>query len=257
MKPEEYAARLIDEYCIESPKDLIVEEIAAAENLFIKEAPLNNFLGMINYKENCGLITINSNITDKSQRIFTITHEMGHFFIERSKPERLRGCKAEELSAFKSVKKNEENANIFAAELLMHRPWFNDFIVKREINFELIKELATYFNVSLTAAAFRYVNIGKYPTAIVYSKDGIVKWSAFHDYFPFKFIAKGFKVPNESAAIDFFKNKEMQTVYDLVPAKAWFAGDFKCKASTYLYEQNVGMPAYNAVLTLMWESEFD
>ena len=256
MKPEEHAARLIDAYCIESPKDLVVEELAAAENLFIKEAPLKNFLGMISYKENYGLITLNSNITDRGQRIFTITHEMGHYFIERGKPERLRGCKAEELSVFKSVKRNEENANIFAAELLMHRPWFNDFIIKRQINFELIKELANYFNVSLSAAALRYVNIGKDPTAIIYSKDGIVKWSAFHDYFPFKFISKGFAVPKESAASDFYKGRIMQTVFDLVPAFAWFPDDYKIKASTYLYEQNVSMPAYNSVLTLLWESEF-
>lgn len=256
MKPEEHATRLIEEYCIESPKDLVVEEIAAAENLFIKETPLKNFLGMINYKEGYGLITISSDIKETGQRKFTITHEMGHYFIERNRSERLRGCKAEDLSSFKSVLRNEENANIFAAELLMHRPWFNDFIVKREINFELLKETANYFNVSLSAAAFRYVNIGKYPTAVIYSKNGIVKWSAFHDYFPFKFIPKGYKVRKDSAAFDFFAGKTMQTCFDLIPAKVWFAEDLKCRATTYLYEQNVAMPNYNAVLTLLWESEF-
>lgn len=257
MKPEEHAARLIDEYCISSPKELNVEEIAYAENLFIKDAPLNNFLGMINYKESHGIITLNSNITDKGQKIFTITHEMGHFFNERNKPDWLRGCKIDDLSSFKSAKRNEDNANIFAAELLMHRPWFNDFTSKRDINFELIKEAAGYFSVSLSAAAIRYINIGKYPAAVIYSKDGVVKWSAVHDYFPFKFLPKGFAVPKDSAAFDFFKGDTMQTCSDLVPAKAWFAKDYKVKVSTYLYEQNVAMPNYNAVLTLLWQSEFD
>ena len=256
MKPEEYAIKLIDDYCIKSPKNLNVEDIAAAENLFIKETPLNNFLGMINYKENYGLITINSNIKDPGQRKFTITHEMGHYFIERNKPEWLRGCKAEDLASYKSVKRNEENANIFAAELLMPRPWFNDFIIKRDINFELIKEIANHFSVSLSAAAYRYVNIGRYPTAVIFSKNGVVQWSAFHDYFPFKFIPKGYKVRKDSAAFDFFAGKTMQTCHDLIPAKVWFAEDLKCRATTYLYEQNVAMPSYNAVLTLLWESEF-
>jgi Zn-dependent peptidase ImmA (M78 family) len=256
MKPEEYASKLIDDYCIKSAKDLNVEDIAAAENLFIKETPLNNFLGMINYKEGYGLITINSNINDARQRKFTITHEMGHYFIERSKPERLRGCKAEDLSSFKSVIRNEENANIFAAEFLMHRPWFNDFTKNRDINFDLIKEAAEYFSVSLSAAAFRYINIGRYPAGIVYSKDGLVQWSAFHEYFPLKFIPKAYRVPKESSAFDFFNGQTMQTEPDLITAKAWFAEDFKCRPTTYLYEQNVAMPNYNAVLTLLWESEF-
>ncbi|MDP2365605.1 MAG: hypothetical protein Q8M94_17790, partial [Ignavibacteria bacterium] len=146
--------------------------------------------------------------------------------------------------------------NEFAAELLMHRPWFNDFIIKRNINFELIKELANYFNVSLTAAALRYVNIGKYPTAVIYSKDGFVKWSTFHDYFPYKFIPIGYAVHKDSAVYDFFVGKTMQACSDLVQAKVWFPDNFKVKASTYLYEQNVAMPNYNAVLTLLWESEF-
>src|SRR5574338_977939 len=137
MSPVKLAANLIDEYCIRHPRELNVEEIANAENLFVIERPLNNFLGMINYKQNYGLITINSNITAQSQKVFTITHEMGHFFNERMKPEHPRGCSAEDLLSYKSNKRNEDNANIFAAELLMHRPWFNDFTSKREINFEL------------------------------------------------------------------------------------------------------------------------
>lgn len=256
MSPDKLAAQLIDEYCIEGPKELNVEEIANAERLFVVERPLKNFIGMINYKQDYGLITVSSLITGKTQKIFTITHEMGHYFNERHKPEHLRGCNAEDLSSYRSDQRNEENANVFAAELLMHRPWFNDFINKRELNFELIKEAAEYFNVSLSAAAFRYVQIGKYPSAIVYSKDGVVKWSAMHDYFPFKFLRIGTRLHKATAAYDFFAGRTMQTCFDLIPATCWFPEDNKCKQSTYLYEQNVAMPSYNAVLTLLWPSEY-
>lgn len=257
MKPEEYATKIIDDYCISSPKDLILEDVAAGEYLFIKEAPLKNFLGMINYRENYGIITINSNINDKGQKYFTIAHEMGHFFLERNKPEELRGCNIEDLSSFKSVKYKEDNANIFAAELLMHRPWFKEFIKNREINFELIKDIAKYFNVSLSAAALRYINIGEKPAAVIYTKNEVVQWSAISDYFPFKYIPGNYQINSSSAASDFFRGKEMNTTSTLIPANFWFKEDFKCKKSTYLYEQNVAMPNYNAVLTLLWLSEFE
>ncbi|MFZ2322081.1 MAG: hypothetical protein WAV89_00135 [Ignavibacteriaceae bacterium] len=39
-------------------------------------------------------------------------------------------------------------------------------------------------------------------------------------------------------------------------AKVWFPSDYKAREDVYLYEQNVAMPNYNAVLTLLWESEY-
>ncbi len=255
--PAKIAAELIDNYCIPSPDKLDIEEIVWAEKLVIKEIPLRNYMGMINFNSNYGLITINSNSMEATQKKFTLAHEMGHFFNERNKPDHLKGCRTEDLSNFKSHKHNEENANIFAAELLMHRPWFNDFTKDRDINFNLLKEIAEYFNVSLSAAAFRYINIGRHPAAIIFSRKGIVEWSAFHDFFPLKFLTRGYKVPKDSSAYDFFNGKTMQTEPDLITAKSWFAEDFNCRPTTYLYEQNVAMPNYNAVLTLLWLSEFD
>lgn len=254
--PAKNAAQLIDSYCVLSADRLDIEEIAWAEKLAIKEMPLKNYMGLINFKKNFGIININSDIVEPGQRKFTIAHEMGHYFNERDKLPNLCGCTTDDLNSFKSHKHNEDSANEFAAELLMHRPWFNNFILKRELNFDLIKELANHFSVSLSAAAIRYANIGKYPAAVIYSKNGLVQWSAFHDYFPFKYIPKGYKVKKDSAAFDFYAGKTMQTCYDLVPASVWFAGDYKCKPTTYLFEQNVAMPNYNAVLTLLWQSEF-
>lgn len=256
MTPEKLAANIIDEYCISSPKQLNVEEIANAEKLFILERPLKNFLGMINYKQNYGLITISTGITGMTQKLFTITHEMGHFFNERYKSEHLRGCNSDDLISYKSKKHNEDNANIFAAELLMHRPWFLDYTRQAEISIELIKETANYFRVSLSAAAIRFIEIGHYPSAIIYCKNRKVQWYAAHDHFPFKYIEKNFEVPAESQAYNLFGGESITSEKRLVRAAAWFNGKYKPKSSTYLFEQCISMPNYSAVMVLLTQSEF-
>lgn len=267
---EKRAADLIKKYCVESPARLNLEEIANAEYLIVQDKELNNCLGKIHFNTEFGLITLNKNITDEGTRRFTLAHEMGHFFNEKfiikneelnrknekegnRKNFNLNECSSGDILYFKSAMVKEREANGFAAELLMHKPWFGNFVKKRELDFELIKETAGHFNVSLTAAAIRYTEIGTYPAAVIMSTDGKVKWSAVSEYFPVKYIPKGYFVKKESAAFDFFNNKTVQTEADMIRAYTWFAEDYNCKEDLYLYEQNVVMKNYNSVLTLLWE----
>jgi len=301
--PYTKAEILLNSYSIKSPH-YNLEEIANAEGLIVEEDDLSNHLGRISFSSAYGLIKIDNKIKDTGQKRFTLAHEMGHYFNERNdltpnpspyKDEgnklKVYNCNYDDIFAFKISKSREDNANNFAAELLMHKPWFSKYIKDRKINFELIKDISSEFSVSLTAAAIRYANIGKYPVAVIFSKEGHVAWSYKSDYFPFKWIPKGYKVRRESAAYDFFaslgvrrdltlspspykgegndptprlahgqaykrERSEMQTCADLMPACVWFAEDSRCREDVYLYEQNVPMPKYNSVLTLLWESEF-
>ena len=260
LTPTQRAERLLKDYCINSASELNLEELANSEYLIVEEEDLSNHLGRISFSSEYGLIKIDSKIKDVGQKRFTLAHEMGHYFNEKLK---IQNSKFWGILNFRengntllSSEGREGDANTFAAELLMHKPWFSEFIKNKKINFELIKDIASEFNVSLTAAAIRYANIGKYPAAVIMSKEGYVSWSYKSDYFPFKWIPKGYKVRRESAAYDFFAGNEMQTCEDLIPAYVWFAEDSKCREDVYLHEQNVAMPNYHSVLTLLWESEF-
>lgn len=267
INPAKLAAELIDSYCITSPDKLNIEEIAWAEKLAIKEMPLKNYLGLINFNNKYGLITINSQLTEAGQKRFTLAHEMGHFFNEKDSlalsPQKgnemnnaVYYCTNNDIFSGRINKRREDDANEFAAELLMHRPWFADFVRKREISTGLIKEIAQYFNVSLTAAALRYVEIGRYPIAVIYSTAGKVKWHFPSQYFPLKYIPAGYTVKKDSPVFDYFSKGEIINDYDMVPAYTWYAEDSRCPRDLYLYEQNVVMKNYNSVLTILWESEF-
>jgi len=256
------AEKLIKNYFITSPKELNLEEIANAENLIVEEETLNSHLGRITYGDGYGLIKISTAIESTGAKRFTLAHEMGHFYNEKLRMKNLSNpltdyklmeCSESDILSFKSVRQKENEANEFAAELLMYKPWFSEYIKDREISMDLIKEIAEYFNVSLTAAAIRYSEIGKYPVSVISSKDGKVKWSAVSEYFPIRFIPKGYLIRKESIAYDYFNNNEVQSKYDMVPAHTWFSEDYKCPEDMYFYEHSVVMKNYNSVLTLLWE----
>lgn len=249
-EPQNKAVELIQKYCIDSPAHLNLEEIANAEYLIVEETDTDNYLGKINFNADYGFVSINRSIAEPGAKRFTLAHELGHFMNEREKRFLKHSCSFIDIYGKKI---HESDANIFAAELLMHRPWFNKIILNRPVNMELIKEIAEQLGVSLTAAAFRYAEIGQYPVAVIMSRDGKVAWSCINEYFPYKWIPKNYIVRNESSAYDFFSGSDMQTCDDLIPAHTWFSEDKNCNETSYLNEQNVAMPKYGAVLTLLWQ----
>ena len=255
-EPQKKAIDLIEKYCIDSPARLNLEEIANAEYLIIEETDTDNYQGKINFNEEYGLISINKNITEPGAKRFTLAHEMGHFIIEKEKRFHKHSCSFIDIYGKRTL---ENNANLFAAELLMHRPWFNKIILNRPVNMELIKDTAEQLGVSLTATAIRYTAIGQHPAAVIMSRDGKVAWNYISEFFPYRWIPRNYLVRKESSAYDFFTAlktgkdiADVQTCDDLVPAHTWFSEDEKCNASDYLYEQNVFMPNYRSALTLLW-----
>ncbi len=252
--PEDKARELIQFYGLSSPEDVNLEELANAERVLIEETDLKGCLGKISFTPRYGLIKIDSKIREPGQKRFTIGHELGHFFLE--KDSNVHGCEANDLFSFKADKRREENANRFATELLMYRPWFDTFTEGRKIDFGLIKEAAGYFGVSLSAAAIRYAHAGPTPVAVILSCKGLVVWSCFSTGFPFKWIPGNHRVSKNSAAHAFFAGKMMRSEPELVLARTWFAEDIRCRRDAYLWEQNVEMRYYQSVLTLLWESEY-
>ncbi|MGQ9848057.1 MAG: ImmA/IrrE family metallo-endopeptidase [Bacteroidales bacterium] len=257
MEAIKTAEELIDKYCIESHRELNLEEICNAEGLFIEEVELNGLLGSIIYENDYGLILVNKNISNPGMKRFTIAHEMGHFFLSKDSKINRHGCSYDSLGNYYENKNHEVEANKFATEFLMHKPWFSRFIKNIPVCMDLIKKISEEFQVSVTSAAIRYAEIGQYPTAVIMSKNNLVQWSFINDYFPCKYLPVGTPVPKESNAWDYFNNNKLSDEEDLILAKKWFKSDFRCNQSTYFYEQSISIPVTDSVLTILWESEYE
>lgn len=251
------AEDLIKKYCIKNQQQLDLELIANAEYLIIEETELNGLLGKIIFDQDMGLIQINKSITNIGLRRFTIAHEMGHYYISKNSNWNKHGCTIGSLGNYIPDKSHEAEANKFAAELLMYKPWFSKYIKNMPVCIDLIKQIADDFKVSITAAAIRYAEIGQYPIAVILSKNSVVQWSFINSYFPCRYLPPGSVVPKESNVWDYFNGKQMSEDEDMIPALSWFKEDFKCKRSTYFYEQSVEIPVTNSVLTILWQSDFD
>lgn len=248
--PRANANKLIEKYNLKKPNQYSLEEILNAEGLILERAPLTGCLGMIQYGNKFGIVTISSAISNYEQENFTIAHELGHYCNEKKV---FRICNAEDIYGIRSIYEYEVDANTFASEFLMHKPWFELFVKGKKLTKEMLIEAASYFNVSLSAVAIRYAEIGYHPCAVIMSQNKIVKWKAINQQFKFQFVRIGTKVSDLSYASDWYEGKVIPNQED-VPARAWFNEDFNLKnKNERIMEMNIPMPNYNSVLTVLWE----
>lgn len=257
------ARKILRQYFISEPQKLNLEEILAGELILLEESNLNGESGRIVFNERCGIMRIDKAIKEYGQRRTVIAHELGHFKLHQNK---LKGCTKLELLTHQNNKPQENEANVFAAELLMPEEWIREFMRGKKPDRYLLSKFCEYFNVSISSASLRISLLDIFPVAVILSKDGVVQWSSISKSFPFKWIPKGYKVNNNSYAYDLFENMNhyVNDVYaevskdsgfEEVLADAWFWEDRNYKKNFLMYEYNVPMPAYNSVLTILFLKE--
>jgi len=147
----------------------------------------------------------------------------------------------------------ENDANEFAAELLMPEHLFQPLCRTVKPCFEAISNLADQFRTSLTATAIRYVECSPYSCAIVTSQNKIIKWYAHSEDFPY-YINVGSELDHVTVAFDFFNGKELPSSMEPVIAEAWIDSN-KIKENATVKEQAIALKRYNMVLSLLWAEE--
>ncbi|MCX6175373.1 MAG: ImmA/IrrE family metallo-endopeptidase [Ignavibacteriales bacterium] len=243
---------ILQEYGISSPDEIELELIAFDRGLLIQEKELFGCEGRLINNKNYGLIIINKSIKEKGKKRFIIAHEIGHFELQKGK-DNISIC---EESSFINWNKNgpqENDANIFASEILFPRSLFLEFCKGVKFSKELILDLANLFSCSLSATALRYADVGNIPIAVIFSQNKQIKWYRCHKDFPFQFVDLRIPVNSYSFAFDYYNKKELPYGPQEIISDAWFTKDFRFKSQRKLFEQNISFPSYNAVLSFVWE----
>lgn len=255
-RPAYIAHNLIKELFIEDPNEVDLEAIINFHGAYYQEKSMSGAEGRIIFHGNQAIVTINSEIRYAPKKRFVIAHELGHLLLHKNLVP-LFNCNEAAFMEWYNTSSYEAQANEFASEVLMPQHLFEREARKlKKIDFGVVKQLAQFFQTSITSTVIRFISVGTHPAAVVYSVKGKVNWQQFGSEFIFKRFKtrKGSPVPNQTVAADIHAGKATFLKKELVLATSWFYV-FDSQADIYLYEECFSIPSQNGILSLIWVCE--
>lgn len=191
----------------------------------------------------------------QERRRFSIAHELGHLFIPTHESRGTGWCGEEDMTAgADSANTFEWEANDFAAELLMPRHRFAKDIAKLVPAFRDITHLAgeEWYQVSITAAALRYVEVTRHACALVASRAGRIQWATKSDSFVYRIPWRGDRIPSASLASTALLDRATAQPQPLDPY-TWL--ELEQRHPVELFESTHVIPNQSQVLSLVWVVE--
>jgi len=190
-----------------------LEKIVKAEGLrvYFDNYEKGTFDGMTIYEKEKFYIHINidnGNRIDSARGRFTLAHELGHYIIDTHRIGLMMGLLEPHHSTTnqKQFYEIEREADYFASCLLMPEERFQKDIYRKKFCFDLINSLSKEYNVSITACAFRFAQIGSHPIMIIYAESGIIKWVYNSDDFPYRYLLNNKKISDSFVMGEYFNN---------------------------------------------------
>lgn len=164
---------------------------------------------------------------------FSVAHELGHFYIPEHRQRILAGDLHNSKSDFRSRDPHEEQADEFAASVLMPKELFVQEVNRHYHRVCTLRELCgmadNRFNTSITSTARRYCQCDIEACAVVMSYGGNVWWAMYSEdmeYRNMKYIKFGASVPAGSKTDKLWEMIGAgygETIEGSVEATTWFS----------------------------------
>lgn len=241
------AYNLLRKYAQDEATAVEVEAIAFGEGMQFAIEPLSGCdARLVRDAKGEGFARISDGIKEAGRVRFTLAHELGHFMLHVGKSQ-TRACTSGDMSDYRRSPMEIE-ANVFAGEILMPRSHFKGLAERTGPSFEEIGLLAEKFNVSLTAAILRYIDLGPIDemTLVYIGPDRRVKWSKGREGNWGFWVEPGMEVSKRSMAFGAFEASDSVDETS-VDADAWFRKTYGLEVR----EQCLFMPEYGSVLSML------
>jgi Zn-dependent peptidase ImmA (M78 family) len=207
MSPErrseiaDLAEAVSEEFCSVGPVDLA--HVACQKGISISFGAYGDgFDGMLEYKDGrfhifCNLDRLGD--PDSPRARFTMAHELGHYYIDGHRNHLASGDIPPHLSRceFESSQLVEQEADHFAANLLMPEGRFRKAGIGRGTGFACILKLAKEFGTSLTSTAVRYVILDMSPCVLIKWHWRGYQWKSFSNSMFRRHFSQMFEVPEK------------------------------------------------------------
>jgi len=249
---EKLAELLVERLGINGPPDLFL--IASKIGLRIREVCADGFDGTLVRALDGpkGIIAINASIREHSRKRFAIGHEIGHYLIPHHR-QLENVCRPETIERWHSgIAQAEREANEFSAELLLPRKLVAPRLGLTDPSLHKISQIANEFSTSLTATAYRFIELTDKACCLVWSENKKAKWYLPSASFRIPLPISELPSPDSWAAKVFTGQKAPDDLVE-VASDAWL-NRWHTNRVRRVLEHSIPLRSYDAVLSFL---EFD
>ena len=259
--PENTASHVLNRLGISSVDDLqLLDQIVFARGALIRECPMEGSEARLLVGPGRPIIAVSSSpLVHPHRRRFSVVHELGHLEMHRGNG-LLRSCTTLDIQSKPDNTSidSENEANQFASAFLLPARFVEEPFAENEPSFKIISEWAEMLETSLTASALRFTRFTREPVAVVYSFRGTIQYfqpsSEFIELGVFPDVNS--PVGSHTGARKLFTGQDTPNQWQDVKAGEWFREDRSAfDWDDTIREWSIGMPNYEAVLSLLWVNE--
>lgn len=233
------------------------EALAASKGILVQPKPDTAFgvSGMlIKAGDNFGIMYA-TNIPSRGFQRFSISHELGHYFIEGHPEALLTGGVHQSRAGFVSGDPFEQEADHFAAALLMPELPFKKAIADQDAGLVCVDTLRKACGTSMTATAIRYSALTSDGIAVICTSGDVIEWCFMSDGLKqargLTWLRKGTPVPPGTLTATFNARPDNVRTGQRDAGEGrlsdWLNGDHHYRVS----EEVVGLGQYGRTLTVL------
>ena len=123
------------------------------------------------------LVVLKPNLESIQKERFTLAHEIGHLLIHHNS----YLCKSDFFSTYRTQNEKEQEANDFAAELLLPQKAVVNILGKHDLTFSLIQKVADTYQTSISVAAIRLMQLFQDDAVLLFHDGTRIIWKVRSD----------------------------------------------------------------------------